>query len=71
MSSFSEFSKHANHGDLNRTDAKKSKPSVQSTDIAKNRIDPETGNEREGREDDVEREQPTKMRERSQDRNEH
>lgn len=81
MSSFNEFSKKTNHGDMNRADSKK-KSKVAPTDIAKNRIDPNTGNEREDRDDGMERERAGRSlqensnpissnnRERSQNRNE-
>lgn len=46
MSSFSDFSK--NHKDVAIDEKKKARPQVE--DIAKNRIDPSTGNEKEDRE---------------------
>lgn len=46
MSSFSEFSKHADHQD----EPGNKKKDKKVDDIAKNRIDPTTGNEREDRE---------------------
>jgi hypothetical protein len=75
MSTFSEFSKNANHGDMNRMDSKKK---TKSSDIAKNKIDPKTGNERD---ESIDRESAgrgyqensnpnTSNRERSPDRNE-
>lgn len=48
MSTFSEFSRHADHKDENPTNGNKKKEKV--NDIAGNRIDPGTGNEREDRE---------------------
>ncbi len=54
MSSFNEFSRKENHGDLNKSGNKQNKSS--SSDMAKNRIDPNTGNEREDRDDGMDRE---------------
>lgn len=72
MSSFSEFSK--NHKD-DQTMSNKKKNNSKVEDIAKNRLDPNTGNEKEDREpvntrnlheaNDI-----PQSRERSQDRNE-
>jgi hypothetical protein len=65
MSSFKEFSSTANHGDMNSMDTSK-----KASDVAKNRIDPETGAVRSEQDDYQENRKPNSSnRDRSQDRN--
>ncbi|MES2767884.1 MAG: hypothetical protein V4596_01960 [Bdellovibrionota bacterium] len=74
MSSFTEFSKNHKEDDNNMGNNKK-KPNSKVNDIGGNRLDPNTGNEREDREPVNKRNlheanDIPQTRERSQDRNE-